>query len=110
MTILITGGAGFIGSSLADKLIEKGYQVVVLDNLQTGFEVNLPKSNNLTLIKGDVNRQSDVAGVFSGFKFDYIFHYAATVGVMRTLENPDMVLSDLEGFKHILNYAKNSGV
>jgi UDP-glucuronate decarboxylase len=111
--ILVTGGAGFIPSCLAEKLAEnKDNFVVVIDNLLTGSLEKIPQSkhNNLKFIKGDVNEYNDISSVFFAYSFDYVFHYAAVVGVKRTLENPVMVLNDLTGIKYILNLAKNTGV
>lgn len=111
--ILITGGAGFIGSSLADKLIEdKENYVVVVDNMLTGKKEKLPQStqDNCKFIKCDVNDKLDITPLMVSYKFDYIYHYAAVVGVQRTLDNPVMVLQDIDGIKNILALAKNTGV
>ncbi len=111
--ILVTGGAGFIGSSLATKLAENPENhVVVVDNLNTGAEINLPKSphDNLKFIKADVNFFKDISSIFFSYRFNYVFHYAAVVGVKRTLANPAAVLRDLDGISNILNLCKNTGV
>jgi UDP-glucose 4-epimerase len=109
--VLITGGAGFVPSSLADGLLAKSnYRVVLLDNMLTGAKHNIPDNSNCHFIKGDANKYEDLAPIFGRFNFDYVFHYAAVVGVKRTLDNPVMVLEDIAGFKNLLNLAKNSGV
>ncbi len=111
--ILVTGGAGFIASSLAERLVadEKNF-VVVVDNLQTGSlaHVPSPRPANMLFIKADVNEWTDISSIFHAYRFDYVFHYAATVGVLRTLNNPVMVLNDIDGIKFILTLAKNTGV
>jgi UDP-glucuronate decarboxylase len=111
--ILVTGGAGFVGSCLAQRLADdpENY-VVIVDNLHTGSESKLPVSlhNNVRFIKADVNDLSDVSAIFHSFRFEYVFHYAALVGVKRTLANPVMVLNDLNGIRNILNLCKNTGV
>jgi nucleoside-diphosphate-sugar epimerase len=109
--VLITGGAGNVGGALACHLVQKGYQVIVADNLITGSLHNLPQGyDNFTFVKCDVNRYTDLSAVMLAFKFDYVFHYAALVGVARTLKNPISVLEDIEGIKHILSLSKNTGV
>ncbi len=111
--ILVTGGAGFIGSSVAEKLAaDKNNYVVIVDDLTTGSLSKIPVSphGNVRFIKCDVNDWRDVSGILYSESFDYDFHYAAVVGVTRTLENPVKVLSDLSGIKHLLSFAKNSGV
>lgn len=109
--ILITGGAGFIGSSLADNLLlKKENQLLLVDNLTTGSKEKVPQKSNVGFIKADVNNFRDIASIFASFEPDYVFHYAAVVGVARTLENPCSVLTDIEGIKNILDLSKNTGV
>lgn len=111
--ILVTGGAGFIASSMADKLIEDPENfVVIVDNLLTGKLNRLPSKDkpNWRFIKCDVNDINDITPVMVSYSFDYVFHYAAVVGVQRTLENPVMVLNDTDGIKNVLNLCKNTGV
>jgi UDP-glucose 4-epimerase len=109
--ILVTGGAGFIGSSLADYLLSKtAAQVVVVDNFLTGRQQNLPSNERFRFIKADANDFNDISSIFQTFGFDYVFHYAAVVGVKRTLENPVLVLDDLQGIRNVLTLCKNTGV
>ena len=110
-TILITGGAGNIASALASKLAEdKDTTVIIVDNLLTGDTRKVPKVDNVSFIKADVNNYNDIVPVFGRYDIDYVFHYAAVVGVKRTLENPILVLNDIDGIKNILTLSKNSGV
>ena len=111
--ILVTGGAGFIGSALVAKLIEdKNNFVVVVDNLLTGHQDNIPEAenNNLIFIKEDVNNIKEISDIFARYSFDYVFHYAAIVGVQRTLANPILVLNDIIGLRNIMGLSKNTGV
>lgn len=109
--ILVTGGAGFIGSSLINHLsADEDNYIVSVDNLLTGSLKRIPKRDNIKFIKADVNKFIDISSIFFNFKFDYVFHYAAVVGVRRTLENPVMVLDDLTGMRNILDLCKNTGV
>lgn len=109
--ILITGGAGFIPSSIADKLCQNDdYHLVLVDNLLTGNIKNIPKSPNVQFIKANVNDYHEIAAIMLSQPFDFVFHYAAVVGVKRTIENPISVLEDVKGFENIFRLAKNTGV
>lgn len=110
--ILITGGAGFIASELAIKLAkDPNNEVVVVDNLLTGSMDKLDlQNNNIQFIKCDANAFNDISSVFYAYNFDHVFHYAAVVGVERTINNPVMVLDDIEGIRNILSLSKNTGV
>src|SRR4051794_4907855 len=111
--ILITGGAGNIGASLARRLAANpDNQVVVVDNLLTGSLHKLPSAeqSNWRFVRADVNNYHDLAPIMVSTPFDIVFHYAAIVGVQRTLDNPHLVLQDIRGFENILGLAKNTGV
>jgi UDP-glucuronate decarboxylase len=111
--ILVTGGAGNVGGALVRKLVENPiYFVVVADNLITGSLDKLPSKSfdNWSFIHCDVNDYSNISEVMLSYKFDYVFHYAALVGVKRTQDNPIMVLNDIEGIKNVLSLAKNTSV
>jgi UDP-glucose 4-epimerase len=111
--ILVTGGAGFIASDLALRLSEdEENSIVIVDNFLTGKMSNIPKGlhDNIHFIKCDVNEYQDISSVFFAYQFDYVFHYAALVGVKRTLNNPVKVLDDITGLKNILMLSKNTGV
>ncbi|MGB4227546.1 MAG: NAD-dependent epimerase/dehydratase family protein [Candidatus Dechloromonas phosphoritropha] len=111
-SILVTGGAGNIGSALVRVLVERpDTRVVVADNLLTGsvekIRLNVP---NLVFVKSDCNDFDDVASLFYRFQFTHVFHFAAVVGVQRTLANPMLVLRDIAGIENILRLCKNTGV
>ena len=111
--ILVTGGAGFIGSALAEKLISNpDNYVVIVDNLSTGHIGKLPNlpKNNRRFIKCDVNDYTEIAPVMTTYQFDYVFHFAAVVGVLRTQQYPVSVLRDIDGIKNVLSLSKNTTV
>lgn len=111
--ILITGGAGFVASCLAEKLAEDPKNhLVIVDDLTTGDLAKVPasKHDNIRFIKADVNVFEDVSNIFFSFQPNYVFHYAAMVGVKRTQANPVKVLNDVTGIKNILNLSKSTGV
>ena len=111
--ILITGGAGNVGGALARKLVENlNYFVVIVDNLLTGSKSKLPSKDykNWRFVNCDVNNYISISEIMLTNHFDYVFHYAAVVGVKRTQDNPIMVLNDIEGIKNVLQLSKNSSV
>jgi UDP-glucuronate decarboxylase len=109
--ILVTGGAGNVASALVHKLSKNAdYFIVIIDNLSTGSLSKIPMIENVKFIKADVNNYSDIAPIFARYSFEFVFHFAAMVGVKRTLDNPIQVLNDIEGIKNILSLSKNSGV
>lgn len=84
--ILVTGGAGFIGSHVADLFIQKGYQVAVVDNLKTGKKENL--NSKAKFYKVDICDKIVLEDVFQKEKPDYICHQAAHASVRESVENP----------------------
>ena len=84
---LVTGGAGFIGSNLVWKLVEREYSVVILDDYSTGSNENLPTSANIEVVRGDVKDYQQVLKAARGAQV--AFHLAAQVGNVLSLERPD---------------------
>lgn len=110
--VLVTGGAGNIASALAKRLANNpDNRIVIVDNLLTGSLSKLPKGyGNAHFIKANVNDYHEISSIFLAHRFDYVFHFAAVVGVKRTLENPYLVLQDVKGIENVLVLSKNTGV
>lgn len=107
MKILITGGAGFIGSNIVEHFHQTD-EVVVLDNLRSGFERNLAPFR-VTFIHGSVTDRSAVEQAATGV--DYIFHLAAMVSVPESVENPrETVDINVHGTLNVLEAARTHGV
>lgn len=111
--ILVTGGAGNVGGALVRKLVEnRNYEVIIADDLSTGSKSKLPSSNfkNWKFVHCDVNNYKEISELMLANQFDFVFHYAAVVGVKRTQENPISVLNDIDGIRNVLQLSKNSSV
>jgi UDP-glucose 4-epimerase len=114
MQILVTGGAGFIGSHLVDQLLSEGHSILALDNISTGNLKNL--SNNAgnakcRIIQGSILDQELLATLVSNV--DYIFHLAAAVGVFNIVDNPlSSLLTNIRGTENVFEAAltKNTPV
>ena len=104
MKILITGGAGFIGSHLSELLISEGNQVIALDNQSTGSAKNLNPSSNLEVIKGSILDSNLVDSLMS--KVTVCFHLAAALGVKNIVEYPlESLETNIKGSEIVLNAA-----
>ena len=111
--ILVTGGAGNVGGALARKLVEnRNYEVIIADDLSTGSKSKLPSSTykNWKFVHCDVNNYKEISELMLVNQFDFVFHYAAVVGVKRTQESPIAVLNDIDGIRNVLQLSKNSSV
>ena len=111
-SILVTGAAGFIGSHLCEKLLNLGANVIGVDNLSTGTLRNIDHLNNnkrFSFFKIDANSMSDMEQMFKS-EIDFVFHYAAVLGVKRVEENPLSVLKDINGIENICILSKKNGV
>lgn len=108
--VLVTGGAGFIGSHLVDALVDTGCQVIILDNLSTGKAINLEHlQGRITLLQGDIQDAGAVNEAMTGC--DVVFHQAAVVSAPRTVEEPfeSAMVNDM-GTLRILEAARQGGV
>ena len=110
--ILITGGAGFIGSNLIDHFLKAGHKVVCLDNLATGFEHNIRHhydNPDFTFIKGDIRDLETCKQAVEGC--DYVLHEAALGSVPRSIEDPATTNAvNIGGFLNMLIAARDEGV
>jgi len=86
MRYLVTGGAGFIGSHITDRLLADGHQVRILDNFSTGKHENIPDSADVEIIAGDVGDYDTVCAAMA--QVDMVFHEAAIASVPETVGNP----------------------
>lgn len=103
MKVLITGGAGFIGSHLCDTLIGEGKEVTILDNLSTGSEKNIAHlGGKIRVIQGDIRNQDLVESLIKDC--DVVLHMAAALGVENILENPiESISTNFHGSEIVLN-------
>ena len=106
MRALVTGGAGFIGSNLVDALVEAGADVVVLDDLSTGFAENIPDA--ATIVEGEVSDPDAVARAVAGC--EVVFHLAAHRAVLRSVEQPlETDRANVGGTLTVLVAARDAG-
>lgn len=117
--VLVTGGAGFIGFHLSQYLLDKGFTVVGIDNLNDYYDVNLKygrlellkKQENYIFYKMDLKDKEDIDDLFASEKFDYVINLAAQAGVRYSLINPYAYLdSNLTGFLNILEACRHNPV
>jgi UDP-glucuronate 4-epimerase len=114
-TILVTGGAGFIGSNLCEELLEKNYKVISLDNFNSYYDplikrrniVNAISDSNYTLIEGDIMDTRLLDEIFKSFNIDKVVHLAAAAGVRNSIENPlEYVDVDIKGTVNLLEVCR----
>jgi len=107
---LVTGGAGFIGSNIAEELVRMGEETVVFDNLSTGHERNLEHIiDDIVFIRGDIRNSDEVGKALSGV--DYVLHQAALASVPRSIEDPVLVNDvNVRGTLNVLEQSRNAGV
>ena len=109
---VVTGGAGFIGSHITEELLEKGYQVIILDNLTTGSLLNIEpmlRSKNVEFVQGSITNLAALRKAFSGA--DYVFHQAAVPSVPRSVKDPKTSHNvNATGTLNVLLAARDNGV
>ncbi|MEM3437330.1 MAG: SDR family oxidoreductase [Nitrososphaerales archaeon] len=110
--ILVTGGAGFIGSHIIDRLLQEGFEVIVLDNLSTGRITNIKhhlKNKNFQLIKGDIREENVVRRALKGV--EAVIHEAAISSVEESIKNPIKTNDvNVNGTLNLLNLSVKEGV
>jgi UDP-glucose 4-epimerase len=108
MKVLITGGAGFIGSHLADRLLDDGHEVLALDNYTTGRRDNLAERDGLTIVEGTIEDAGTVREAFDGFGPNFVVHAAASYKDPAAW-GPDVTTNSL-GTVHVVQAAQDAGV
>lgn len=109
MTVLVTGGAGYIGSHVANFLSLKGHQVVAFDNLSTGHQDSL--LSKVRLVVGDILNFEHLSQVFSKNDFDFVFHFAAKLSPEQSLRQPLLYYeNNVIGTTHLLKACQDHAV
>lgn len=107
--ILVTGGAGFIGSNLVKRLVNEGHDVVVLDNLLRGNKIQPEILSQITLVEGDVRNRADIQHAMVGV--DFVFHLAAVLGVDVVAEQPMVTMEvEVQGLKNVVDAVLAAGI
>ena len=119
MHVMITGAAGFIGSTLAKRLLERGDTVTGVDNLNDYYDVSLKEarlarltsSSHFSFIKADIADRDVISALFAGNTFDSVVNLAAQAGVRYSIENPAAYIdANLVGFGNILEGCRHNGI
>jgi UDP-glucuronate 4-epimerase len=120
MNFLVTGGAGFIGSHVCDRLLELGHSVWVFDDLNTFYDPSIKQESLKTLaaagrrfnfVQGDLTVRQSLDSLFGGVRFDQVIHLAARAGVRPSLEEPALYQRvNVEGTVNLLEAARRTGV
>ncbi len=118
-TVLVTGAAGFIGAKTSEKLLEKGYTVVGLDNLNDYYDIELKNYRldllkgiaNFTFIKEDIEQLSNIRSLFKQHHFCAVINLAARAGVRASVTNPFIYMStNAQGTLNLLECCKENNV
>ena len=109
MNILVTGGAGYIGSHTVGMLLKSGYQVVIFDNLSRGHFESVPEG--VPFEKVDLREYSELKNAFSKYRFDAIMHFAAFAYVGESVENPQLYYkNNVIGSNNLINAAAENEI
>jgi UDP-glucuronate 4-epimerase len=119
MKILVTGGAGFIGSHVCDRLLESGYSVVCVDDLNEYYNPKIKRNNikqnlknkNFSFLKADISKQKELEKIFEKNKIEKVIHLAARAGVRASIENPEIyVRTNIIGTVNLLELCRKHNV
>lgn len=118
-TVLVTGGAGFIGSNLCERLLELGYMVINLDNFNDYYNPLIKVKNirkavdniNYKVIDGDIQDKNLLLAIFNLYSVDIIIHLAALAGVRKSINNPfEYIDIDIKGTVNLLEFARRYNI
>ena len=117
MKVLVTGGAGFIGSHLAGRLLAEGHEISVLDDFNDFYDPRIKRANlgdlekSIRIHEADLRDEASVQRIFRDEKFDTVIHLAARAGVRPSIKQPKLYIdTNVTGTFHLLEAAKQSGV
>ncbi|MDH4443633.1 MAG: SDR family NAD(P)-dependent oxidoreductase [Akkermansiaceae bacterium] len=115
--ILVTGGAGFIGSHLCEALLAEGAEITIIDDFSDYYDPRIKEANiagfrhRITVVKGDIRDKALVDSLFASTKFDKIFHLAARAGVRPSIADPQLYVStNVDGTLNLLEGCRTTGV
>lgn len=117
MNVLVTGGAGFIGSHLVERLLSEGHAITVLDDFNDFYQPKLKRANiaavsgNVNVVEADIRDTAGVERLFKEGKFETVFHLAARAGVRPSILEPRLYIeTNIQGTFNLLEAAKSHGV
>ena len=103
MKVLLTGGAGYIGSHVVLSLLDKGHEVVIIDDLSTGYKRLIPK--NVKLYECNINNTYKIEKIITSIKFDLVMHFAGFIKVEESVLNPEKYYENNKGKKRWVIYS-----